>query len=230
MQPKLPFDINPSWNKVLKDELKAPYLAELATFLQNEDSSAVPYFPSKESVFNAFLKTPYDQVKVVILGQDPYHGIGQAHGLSFSVPRGIPLPPSLRNIFKELKDDLDISAPSHGCLNTWAEQGVFLLNAILTVRQDTPLSHQKKGWERFTDAVVKKLIERKEPIVFLLWGKHAQDKFAHFAKAADHCHLVLTAAHPSPLSAHRGFLGCRHFSQANEFLVANSIVPIDWRI
>ena len=230
MKTKLPFDIEPSWNEVLKDELKAPYMGELAAFLQSEESGAGSYFPSKQSVFNAFLKTPYHQVKVVILGQDPYHGIGQAHGLSFSVPPGVPLPPSLRNIFKELRADLDIAAPVHGCLNTWAEQGVFLLNAILTVRQDTPLSHQKKGWERFTDAVVKKLIERKEPLVFLLWGKHAQDKFAYFASASSHHHLVLKAAHPSPLSAHRGFLGCRHFSQANHFLAAHGIKPIDWQI
>lgn len=229
MNTPLPFNIEPSWNEVLKDELKAPYLTELATFLKNEESTAFAYFPSKESVFNAFLKTPYDQVRVVILGQDPYHGIGQAHGLSFSVPCGVPLPPSLRNIFKELKSDLNIATPLHGCLDALAEQGVFLLNTILTVREDTPLSHQKKGWERFTDAVVKKLIERKKPIVFLLWGKHAQDKFAHFAHVS-HPHLVLATAHPSPLSAHRGFLGCCHFSRTNQFLVANGLDPINWQI
>ncbi|HEV8050968.1 MAG TPA: uracil-DNA glycosylase [Parachlamydiaceae bacterium] len=224
------FDIELSWNEVLKEELKAPYLAELAAFLQDEVSGQSSYYPPKENLFNAFSKTPYHQVKVVILGQDPYHGPSQAHGLSFSVPRGMPLPPSLRNIFKELHSDLEIPAPKHGCLDAWAEQGVFLLNAILTVRQNTPLSHQKKGWEQFTDAVINKLIERKEPIVFLLWGMHAQEKFAHFADTSDHHHLVLIAAHPSPFSAYRGFLGCRHFSQANDFLAANGITPIDWRI
>jgi len=226
---RLSLQIDPSWNEILKDELQAPYFAELAAFLENERQGSGPSYPSQKSVFEAFKKTPFHKVKVVILGQDPYHGPGQAHGLSFSVPRGVPPPPSLRNIFKELSTDLGIEIPSHGCLDAWAEQGVFMLNAILTVRQNSPLSHQKKGWERFTDVVVKRLLETEQPIVFLLWGKYAQDKCMHFGIHSQH-HLLLSTVHPSPLSAYRGFLGCRHFSQANKFLEKNGMQPIDWQL
>jgi uracil-DNA glycosylase len=221
------FEIESSWNEVLKDELSAPYLHELAAFVAQERDGGIPIYPPAEFMLNAFKQTPFNDVKVVILGQDPYHGPGQAHGLSFSVPRGIPLPPSLKNIFKELHTDLGVAIPSHGCLESWAAQGVLLLNAILTVKQSTPLSHHKKGWERFTDAVVQKLVERSEPIVFLLWGKYAYEKYAHFAQGANQ-HLALIAAHPSPFSAYRGFFGCRHFSQANAFLVSRGVKPIEW--
>jgi uracil-DNA glycosylase len=222
--------IEPSWQIVLKEELEAPYMAELAAFVHEERQGSIPIYPPKELVFNAFFKTPFKNVKVVVLGQDPYHGPGQAHGLSFSVPRGVTPPPSLKNIFKELKSDVGVETPSSGCLDQWAEQGVFLLNSILTVRQNTPLSHQKKGWERFTDAVIMKLLERSEPLVFLLWGKYAQDKCHHFSKTSNQHHLLLKATHPSPFSAHYGFLGCHHFSKANEFLKSKGIQPIDWRM
>lgn len=225
-----PFEIEASWRAVLQDELKAPYMSELADFVKQERAGSLPIYPAQEFLFNAFLKTHFKDVKVVILGQDPYHGPGQAHGLSFSVPRGVSPPPSLKNIFKELKSDMGIATPSHGCLEYWAEQGVFLLNAILTVRQNAPLSHQRKGWERFTDAVIKKLLERKEPIVFLLWGKYAQDKCSHFTQSSNQHHLLLKAAHPSPFSAHHGFLGCRHFSKTHEFLIDKGIKPIDWQV
>jgi len=221
------FDLEPSWEGVLKEALQAPYFAQLCAFLKQERQGSTPIYPAQECVFEAFKKTPFDQVKVVILGQDPYHGPGQAHGLSFSVPRGVNPPPSLRNIFKELNSDLKIATPSHGCLDVWAEQGVFLLNALLTVRQNVPLSHQKKGWEHFTDAVVKKLIQSKQPIVFLLWGQYAQNKCLQFGADGAH-HLILTATHPSPFSAYRGFLGCQHFSQTNAFLEKNRSKPIDW--
>ena len=227
---KPPFKLEPSWQEVLKDELNAPYLAELAAFIELERAGPLPVYPPSELMFKAFAMTPFQAVKVVILGQDPYHGPGQAHGLSFSVPHGVRMPPSLKNIFKELNSDIGMTLPSHGCLNAWAERGVFLLNSILTVRQNAPLSHQKKGWERFTDAVIKKLLERKEPLVFLLWGKYAQEKCFHFAQTANQHHLMLTAAHPSPFSAHHGFLGCRHFSKTNAFLEEKGILPIDWRL
>jgi uracil-DNA glycosylase len=224
-----PFDIEPSWREVLRDEFDAPYFAELVSFIEREHLSAIPFYPPQELVFNAFTKTPFEKVKVVILGQDPYHGPGQAHGLSFSVPRGVRPPPSLLNIFKELQSDVDFKIPSHGCLDAWAEQGVFLLNATLTVSQNTPLSHHNKGWEHFTDAVVKKLLEVDNPMVFLLWGKSAQEKCKHFGITNRH-HLLLTAAHPSPFSAHRGFLGCAHFSQTNDFLSKHGVKPINWQL
>lgn len=229
MNTHFPLNIEPSWREVLKDEFDAPYFAQLVSFIEREHLSAIPFYPPKELVFNAFTKTPFEKVKVVILGQDPYHGPGQAHGLSFSVPRGVRPPPSLVNIFKELQSDVNLKIPSHGCLDAWAEQGVFLLNATLTVSQNKPLSHHNKGWEHFTDAVVKKLLEVDNPMVFLLWGKSAQEKCKHFGITNRH-HLLLTAAHPSPFSAHRGFLGCTHFSQANDFLVKHGIKPIDWQL
>lgn len=225
---KSPFELEPSWQAVLEGELNASYISELAAFLEGEREGDIPVYPPRELMFNAFLKTPFNGLKVVILGQDPYHGPGQAHGLCFSVPCGMTPPPSLKNIYKELNSDLGLEPPSDGCLNSWAEQGVFLLNAILTVRQNAPLSHQKKGWERFTDAVVKKLMERRDPLVFLLWGTYAQEKCFHFVEGRNQHHLVLTSAHPSPLSAHRGFLGCRHFSKTNAFLSKNGIQPIIW--
>ena len=185
-----------------------------------------PVYPPENLVFNAFAHTPYDKVKVVIVGQDPYHGAGQAHGLSFSVPRGVKPPPSLKNIFLELNQDLHVPVPNHGCLEKWADQGVLLLNATLTVRAGEPKSHHDKGWERFTDAVIDILAERKDPIVFLLWGKSAQEKGQRLIGTH---HAVLQAAHPSPYSA-TGFFGCRHFSKANALLQQWGKTPINWSL
>jgi len=219
-----------SWLERLASEFEKPYMAQLEAFLGQEAASGAVVYPPFELIFNAFCQTPFEDVKVVIIGQDPYHGPGQAHGLSFSVPKGVPLPPSLQNIFKELKDDLNIPAPPHGCLIDWAKQGVLLLNATLTVRADQPKSHHGKGWEIFTDRVVQLLCARKDPIVFLLWGKSALDKFQHIESCKETPHCILTAPHPSPLSAHAGFLGCRHFSKTNEFLQSIGRNPIDWKI
>lgn len=227
-----PFLLEPGWQSVLKEELQKPYIAELAAFVEKEYATAPsPVYPPKELIFNAFYQTPYDQVKVLIIGQDPYHGPGQAHGLSFSVPIGIKPPPSLQNIFKELETDLHLPKPSHGCLISWAKQGVMLLNATLTVRQGEPLSHHGKGWERFTDAVVHRLTERKDPVIFVLWGKSAQDK-CRFLREEGKCppHFILTAAHPSPYSANQGFFGCGHFSKINELLKQQNKTPISWKI
>ncbi len=221
-----PFEIESSWRTILQEELAKPYMLQLAAFLEEERQKET-IFPPRELVFNAFRLTPYPNVKVVIVGQDPYHGPQQAHGLSFSVPQGIAPPPSLKNIYKELKEDLQIDPPEGGCLIPWAKQGVLLLNALFTVRQGQPLSHQGKGWEKFTDAVIQKLAERKEPLVFLLWGKYAQDKFRSCTELKKNQHLVLTAAHPSPFSV-QNFYGCKHFSKANEFLVKQQITPINW--
>ncbi len=218
-----------SWLQHLQPEFEKPYMKELETFLAKEIHSGVEVYPPFELIFNAFCQTPFDQVKVVIIGQDPYHGPGQAHGLSFSVPKGVPAPPSLQNIFKEIKDDLGIAPPSHACLINWARQGVLLLNATLTVRANEAKSHHGKGWEIFTDRVAQLLCAREDPIVFLLWGKSAYEKFQHISTSASH-HLALTAPHPSPLSAHAGFLGCRHFSKTNEFLKKVKKTPIDWAI
>lgn len=222
----IPFEIEPSWRQVLEPELKKPYMSRLAAFLAKESAGHIPVYPPKELIFNAFYKTPYAKVKVVIVGQDPYHGHGQAHGLSFSVPKGTPLPPSLQNIFKEIKSDLGIDTPSHGCLNHWAEQGVMLLNATLTVRQGEPMSHHSQGWEYFTDAVIAALGRREKPAIFVLWGKSAQEK-CHHLKAH---HVKLIAPHPSPFSARNGFFGCRHFSKINEILREWGETPIDWKI
>lgn len=219
--------LEPSWQRVLADEFQKPYMAALQEFVKQERASGIPVYPPPKFVFNAFWQTPYDAVKVVIVGQDPYHGPNQAHGLSFSVLPGIPQPPSLQNIFKELKNDLEVPIPSHGCLNAWAEQGVMLLNAALTVRQGEPMSHHGKGWEQFTDAVIRKIAERKDPIIFVLWGKSAQEKVAHLSI---HSHVFLLAPHPSPFSVHRGFFGCKHFSKINALLTEWGKSPIKWEI
>lgn len=226
-----PFDIEPSWNAVLAEELQKPYLQDLARFIESERNRGLPVYPPKDLVFNAFRMCPYDRVKVLIMGQDPYHGPGQAHGLCFSVPPGIQPPPSLKNIFKELHADLGIKIPTTGCLIPWAKQGVMLLNAALTVRDGEPLSHYGVGWERFTDAVIAKLSEREDPIIFVLWGKFAQEKVAHIRQLHGKSrHFMLTAAHPSPLSARNGFFGCRHFSQINRIFASLGKNPIDWAL
>jgi len=226
-----PFEIEPSWKKALGDELYEPYILQLAAFVEKERASGIPIYPPRELVFNAFYKTPFEAVNVVIMGQDPYHGPGQAHGLCFSVPHGVPPPPSLQNIFKEIHTDLGIETPSHGCLIRWAEQGVLLLNATLTVRQSNAMSHHGKGWERFTDAVIKVLAKRQDPLIFVLWGRSAQEKCRHCVQSERITnHVLLTAAHPSPLSARQGFFGCHHFSKINEILKGWGKAPIDWRL
>lgn len=218
-----------SWLKRLQGEFEKPYMKDLESFLGGELRSGAHIYPPFELVFNAFCQTPFENVKVVIMGQDPYHGAGQAHGLSFSVQKGVAPPPSLQNIFKELRDDVGFTPPGHGCLIDWAHQGVLLLNATLTVREGEPKSHFGKGWEMFTDRVVQLLCERKDPIVFILWGRSAAEKFEHICSNAAH-HLVLKAPHPSPFSAHTGFLGCRHFSQTNQFLKKVGKEPINWTL
>lgn len=222
--------IEASWLEKLGEEFQKPYIKDLERFLGEEYATGKNIFPPFELIFNALCQTPFDEVEVVIMGQDPYHGDGQAHGLSFSVPPGIDPPPSLQNIFKELKADLNILPPNHGCLDSWAKQGVLLLNATLTVRSGEPKSHYGHGWEKFTDRIIQLLCERPDPIVFMLWGKSAYEKFSHIAGAVSNKHLILTAPHPSPLSAHQGFLGCKHFSKANEFLIRSGKKPIDWTI
>ncbi len=213
-----------SWHDKLKEELEKPYIQDLKHFLQAEKEAGKTIYPPEPLVFNALLQTPYEKVKAVIVGQDPYHGKGQAHGLSFSVLPGVTLPPSLKNIYKEIKDDLGLTPPKDGCLLHWAQQGVLLLNATLTVRAGEPKSHHGKGWERFTDAIIDVLVQKKDPIVFLLWGKSAQEK-GHRALGSHHA--VFECAHPSPYSADR-FFGCRHFSKANHFLQSVGKSPIDW--
>lgn len=217
-------NIQNSWDEVLSDEFKSEYYLKLREFLKKEYFSRTIY-PPMNDIFNALKLTPYEKVKVVILGQDPYHEKGQAEGLCFSVPKGVKTPPSLVNIFKEIKADLNIDNTSPE-LSCWAKQGVLLLNTSLTVREGQANSHSGKGWEILTDAIIKKLNDRKQPIVFLLWGANARSKAAFITNKN---HLVLSAAHPSPLSAYNGFFGCKHFSKANEFLVKNGIEPIDWR-
>ena len=219
--------IESSWKEVLKDEFDKHYFQQIPHHLKTEKEQGKKIFPPGSLIFNAFNSTPFDQVKVVILGQDPYHGPGQAHGLCFSVPHGIPQPPSLMNILKELHDDIGVPLPNHGNLSHWAQQGVFLLNASLTVRSGEPMSHSKIGWAEFTDTVIGKISEKKKNVVFLLWGKFAQEKRILIDESK---HLVLKAAHPSPLSAHAGFLGCKHFSKTNEYLIKNRIDPIDWKL
>ncbi|CCB90534.1 uracil-DNA glycosylase [Waddlia chondrophila 2032/99] len=222
--------IEPSWDQVLADEFKKDYMKNLSNFLVKERSHHSIY-PPRNLVFNAFKHTPYDKVRVVIVGQDPYHGPGQAHGLSFSVPENVPAPPSLQNIFKEIHDDLGLPIPIKGNLVSWAEQGVLLLNAVLTVRAHSANSHQGKGWERFTDSVIAKLCQKKDPLIFVLWGNYAKKKVEHVAEFKEHPALsVLTAAHPSPLAAHKGFFGCRHFSKINEILTQNKLDPINWML
>ncbi|MCD6090316.1 MAG: uracil-DNA glycosylase [Bacteroidales bacterium] len=219
-------NIEESWYKVLKEEFDKDYFAQLKTFLVEEKKKSTIYPPSNQ-IFAAFDSTPFDQVKVIILGQDPYHDANQAHGLCFSVNAGIKHPPSLRNIFKEIESDLGIPYPKSGCLTPWTKQGVLLINATLTVRAHQAGSHQKKGWEQFTDAVIKKLSEQKLNLVFLLWGNFAISKSALIDQSKHH---ILTTVHPSPLSAHRGFLGSKHFSKTNLLLSQNGLAPIDWRV
>lgn len=219
-------DLGNDWNEVLKDEFNAEYYQVLRGFLKYEYSAETIY-PSMYDIFNAFKATPYSEVKVVILGQDPYHQPSQAHGMCFSVKKGVRLPPSLRNIYREISRDLGIEMGEDGYLMPWAKQGVLLLNTVLTVRRGQPMSHEGYGWERFTDAVLKKLNERKKPVIFLLWGAPARKK----AKLiTDKRHVILEAAHPSPLSAHYGFFGCGHFSKVNEILQSWGEKPIDWQI
>ena len=218
--------IGNDWDAILADEFKKPYYLALRQFLKEEYSSKVIY-PSMYDIFNAFRYTPYSDVKVVLLGQDPYHGAGQAHGLCFSVKDGVAPPPSLVNIFKELNHDVGCTVPQSGCLTKWAERGVMLLHSVLTVREGAAGSHRGKGWETFTDSVISRLNDRKVPIVFMLWGNYAKSKIPLITSDR---HLVLTAAHPSPLSASYGFFGCRHFSKANDFLVSNGMTPVDWQL
>lgn len=220
------FGVDNDWKDILAQEVNKPYYTRMMDFVEQEYQSA-QIFPSREQMFRAFELTPYQDVKVVILGQDPYHGEHQAHGLSFSVPRGVKVPPSLVNIYKELHSDLGVAIPTHGCLETWAKQGVLMLNTVLTVRAHAPFSHRGKGWEQFTDQVIRILNEKSEPIVFILWGKPAQEK-KQMLDASKHC--IIEAPHPSPLSAYRGFFGSKPFSQANEFLQRHQQTPICWSI
>ncbi|MCR5797104.1 MAG: uracil-DNA glycosylase [Eubacterium sp.] len=214
------------WKEVLKEEFAKDYYRELYEFVKKEYSTKVVY-PPASNIFQALHKTPLDKVKVVILGQDPYHNPGQAHGLCFSVQKGVEIPPSLVNIYKELSDDLGVAIPSHGYLEKWADQGVLLLNTVLTVEAHKPMSHRGRGWEDFTDAIIRAICAQDRPIVFILWGRPAQskEKMIHNPE-----HLVLKAPHPSPLSAYRGFFGSKPFSQTNEYLVSKGIEPIDWTI
>ena len=211
--------IDSSWKSRLANEFNAPYFEQLTNFVHDAYTHH-QIFPPAKLIFNAFDLCPFDKVKVVIIGQDPYHGLGQAHGLSFSVNENIPLPPSLKNIYQEIRSDLGIQPLSHGNLERWAKQGVLLLNATLTVQADLAGSHQKKGWETFTDSAIKAVANEKEHVVFLLWGNYAQQKAQYIDRTK---HLILTAVHPSPLSAHRGFFGCKHFSQANQYLKEHGI-------
>lgn len=219
-------NIGNDWDTYLKEEFEKPYFQTLLTFLEAEDE-AYTIYPNKKDRYNALRFTPYEKVKVVMLGQDPYHGEGQAHGLCFSVPKGIKIPPSLKNIYKEQANDLQLPIPTHGNLEAWAKQGVLMINSVFTVRASKAGSHAKHGWETFSDRIISLLDEKPEPIVFLLWGDFAQSKKALLKNPN---HLVLCSSHPSPLSAYRGFLGCRHFSTCNEFLIQSNLTPIDWQI
>lgn len=214
------------WDEVLKEEIEKPYFQQLMTWLDQEYAEEVVY-PPRDLLFQAFRLTPYAEVKAVILGQDPYHGAGQAEGLSFSVMPGVRVPPSLRNIYIELKEDIDVPTPNHGSLVQWGKEGVLLLNTALTVRESKPASHRGKGWEQFTDAVIHALNNRKEPMVFLLWGNHAGEKEAFIDQER---HLVIRSAHPSPFAARKGFFGSKPFSRTNQFLEEHGERPIDWRI
>lgn len=218
-------ELEPSWREALEKELNEPYLVELMSFVEGERQKKTAVYPPKHLVFNALNTTPFADVSVVILGQDPYHGKGQAHGLSFSVPRGMKSPPSLQNIFKELEKDLKIAPSSHGCLLSWAKQGVLLLNTTLTVREKEPMSHAGRGWERFTCAVLQALIARQDPVIFVLWGAHAQKTCPSTEGTS---HVILQSPHPSPFSASRGFFGCGHFSKINEQLKKWGKTPIKW--
>lgn len=220
-----PIKLEPSWMKVIGKEFDQPYMGKLRAFLQQEKASGQIVYPKGSEIFNALNTTAFDDVRVVILGQDPYHGEGQAHGLCFSVRRGVAIPPSLINIYKEIESEYGVKMPRQGDLTAWARQGVLLLNATLTVRQAQAGSHQNKGWEEFTDAIIRAINTSRENIVFMLWGSYAQKKGAFIDRNK---HLVLQAPHPSPLSAHRGFLGCGHFKKANDYLLQNGRTAIDW--
>lgn len=218
--------IGNDWDEVLKSEVEKEYFLKMKEFLKHEYSEKVVYPPNKE-IFTAFHLTPYKNIKVVILGQDPYHGPGQAHGLAFSVKKGIPLPPSLRNIYKEIKNENEGETFNHGCLEKWAEQGIFLLNATLTVREGEANSHSKIGWTTFTDEVIKKINEKEEQVIFVLWGNNAKEKKKYITNCN---HIVLEGVHPSPLSASRGFFGCNHFKTINKILKEKGYKVIDWDI
>ncbi|MCH8497105.1 MAG: uracil-DNA glycosylase [Marinobacter sp.] len=215
------------WLEVLEGEFEQPYMRELADFLAQEEQAGKVIYPASQHCFNALNSTPLDQVRVVILGQDPYHGPGQAHGLCFSVRPGVRVPPSLVNIYKEIQADLGLAPPDHGCLQPWAEQGVLLLNSVLTVVQGEAAAHQGKGWEQFTDRVIEQVNTHCDQVVFMLWGRYAHKK-GRVIDRRRHC--VLEAPHPSPLSAHRGFLGCGHFRKANEWLQSRQRTPVDWAL
>ncbi|ATX81046.1 Uracil-DNA glycosylase [Mariprofundus ferrinatatus] len=219
--------LHESWRRHLGVEFDKAYMLELQAFLKARQAEGGTIYPARSHWFAAFAATPFEKVRVVILGQDPYHGPNQAHGLSFSVPHGVAVPPSLRNIHKELASDLGIVTPGHGCLAAWADAGVLLLNATLTVEEKRAGAHQGKGWEQFTDAAISSLSANREHLVFMLWGSFAQSKAALIEGGK---HLILTAPHPSPLSAHRGFLGCRHFSCANAYLEAHGMASVDWAL
>lgn len=219
--------LHSSWHTVIGDELQKPYMEALRTFLKQEKATGKVIYPLGPLIFNAFNHTPFDQVRVVIIGQDPYHGPGQAHGLSFSVPQGVDLPPSLQNIYKEIAADLNIHMSRNGDLTPWANQGVLLLNATLTVEQAKAGSHQNKGWEQFTDTAIAALNARREGLVFVLWGSYAQKKGAFIDEKK---HLILKSVHPSPLSAHRGFFGNHQFSTINQYLTQRGQTPIDWQL
>ncbi|MDB5127963.1 uracil-DNA glycosylase [Mucilaginibacter sp.] len=223
-------ELEPSWKKALDEEFQKPYMVELKTFLKQEKETGYIIYPKNADIFNAFNTTPFDDVKVVIIGQDPYHGPNQAHGLSFSVQKGVSVPPSLRNIYKELSTDIPgFTIPQTGDLTKWAQQGVLLLNATLTVRSATAGSHQKKGWEKFTDAAIKKLSDEKKGLVFILWGAYAQSKSVLINEHNNH--LIIKSTHPSPLAvSHGGFFGSKPFSKTNEFLIKQGKEPIDWQI
>lgn len=218
-------EFNNDWDDLLKDEFKKDYFIKLRKFLEDEASIGT-ILPPKEEIFTAFKLTAYKDVKVVILGQDPYHGVGQSHGLAFSVKPGVKVPPSLRNIFKELEASTDFKTPNNGYLIEWAEQGVLSFNTVLTVREANANSHRRKGWENFTDQVIKHLNDREDPIIFMLWGNNAKDKIKMITSSNHH---ILTAVHPSPLSASRGFFGCNHFNKANEILLKEEKEPIKWQ-
>lgn len=224
---KLSNQLHSSWKKSLKDEFSKDYFLELESFLESEVKGKKDIFPVKKDVFSAFEHTSLKDVKVVIIGQDPYHGEGQAHGMCFSVRAGVKVPPSLRNIYKELNDDVDFEIPTHGFLEPWADQGVLLLNSILTVEKSLAGSHHKKGWEIFTDKVIEILNNKKEGLVFILWGAPAQKKAK---KVDDSKHFILKSPHPSPLSSYRGFFGCKHFSKCNEYLNSNGHKEINWQL
>ncbi|MCB1754840.1 MAG: uracil-DNA glycosylase [Gammaproteobacteria bacterium] len=224
---KLQIKLEPSWKQRLAGEFEQSYMVNLRDFLVMRKQRGIHIYPHSKHWFRAFELTPFDAVKVVILGQDPYHGPGQAHGLCFSVAPGVAIPPSLQNIYKELETDTGFVRPAHGCLIPWARQGVFLLNSVLTVEQGHAASHQGRGWEQFTDRAVSLLSEERENLVFLLWGSYAQKKGQFIDRKK---HQVLSAPHPSPLSAHRGFLGCGHFSRTNAYLGENGKTPVDWQL